>query len=138
MKKYIYKIYVDEKNNTVVKEQFPIVYESRKYIVYAVNGTPISVYKNSCYYYNEVSNELIVELFRTNSYTVCYTKVYNGEFNGKNLYKLIYTDQINKDLANFKMNMDGKYKSYLEAKEQYENKLNYYKSLGWSDENENT
>ena len=36
----------------------------------------------------------------------------------------MYADQINKNLAELKMNMDGKYKSYLEAKKQYEENRN--------------
>ena len=51
--KYIYEFYIDTKNMTVVKERFPIVYESNKEIVYVRDkGTTTKIEKNNSMFYD--------------------------------------------------------------------------------------
>lgn len=140
--KYIYELYTVPENLEITKERFPVVYESDTEVVFVKNkGTTVKVYKNTSSMYisfkDIISNKYLYNFFNANKNTRIYCMEIPEDFDGRKLYAEINKSSILMKIDNIKHNAEYYIKKAEEYSKEYRQMVDYYKSLGIIEGDEN-
>ena len=141
--KFIYDFYLVKDTFGIVREAFPVVYESDKEIVF-VRGKGFTKtlnksdrpYMNS-YFHESLNNKELLSLFgNKNSTRHIYCTEYCDDFNGKKLYFQLNNTEIFMKLDNLKSLVNHFHGMYNKALKEYNDYKNNLIKLGIIEEDE--
>lgn len=127
-RKYIYEFYIVQANAEIVRERYPIVYESDKEIVF-VRGKgqtktiakPSHPYKNT-EFYNDMDIDKLSKLLKNKDSSMhIYTTQYLDNFDGRVLYFKLNSTEILMKLDSYKNRVTHFHNLYLAELKEYKN-----------------
>ena len=140
--KYIYELYTVPENLEIVKERFPIVYESNKEVVFVKGkGTTVTLLKDGPSTYisfkEVISDKYLHNRFSASKNARIYCMEIPEGFDGRKLYAEINKSSILIKIDNIKHNAEYYIKKAEEYSKEYHQMVDYYKSLGIIEGDEN-
>lgn len=140
--KYIYELYTVPENLEIAKERFPVVYESDIEVVFVKGkGTTVTLRKDTssmCISLKDVvSDKYLRNFFSGYKNPRIYCMEVPEDFDGKKLYAELNKSNILMKLSNVKHDAEFHIKRAEEYSKEYHQMVEYYKSLGIIEEDEN-